>query len=105
MVIRPRSTTIAHFVRGDPARGVQLCLNLLAPHFLGDVGYANPQHANGRGSVSRLIIDCKLNLVRLVDVDREGFVQPFIIATGLRPCLDRILHLNHDKRLRPAGES
>lgn len=93
-----------HLIRRHPTRCIELRLDLLTTHLLSDVGNAHPKHTNRRRSVTRLIVDCELNLVRLVDIDVERFVLPPVDACRLCPSLDGILHFQHNERLGTSGE-
>lgn len=93
-----------HLICRNPARCVELRLDLLTTHLFRDVGNAHPEHANRRWSVTRLIVDRKLDLVCLVDIDVECFVLPPVDACRFCPSLDGILHLQHNERFGTSGE-
>lgn len=95
----------AHSVGGDPAGAVDLGFNPLPSHLLGNVGYSDPQHGNGNGVFARPVIDSKLDLVCLVDVDMELLSIPAVVARGSRACNDIVLDLDGDVGFGTAAEA
>lgn len=105
-VVGSRSTRIStHPVRRNPARVIEFGLNLLATHFLRNVRDAHPQHSDGRRAITRFVVHCKLNFIRLVDINGESLVNPFIDAAGFCPSLNCILHLDNNIGFGATGKS
>lgn len=90
----------SHHVGRHPARVLQLGLNLLSAHFLDDIRYADPLHANRKKMVSRLVVHCDFDLVRLVNRKVVYFVDPLVVARWLCAALDRIFYLDVNESLR-----
>ena len=95
----------AHLIGGHPARVVELSLNLLTAHLLGNVRYADPKHANRKRVLARAVVHCNLDFVCLVNVELVRFVRPAIIPGRLGAALDAILDLDVNKGFWPTAES
>lgn len=106
MVVRARMTACTlHFVRRNPSRVVKLCLDLFTAHFLCNVRDTHPQHANRCRTITRFVIYRELDFVRLVNVDRECFVYPLVVAGCFRSGFDGIFNLDDDICFRTARET
>lgn len=86
-------------VCSNPARVLELSLNLLATHFLGKVGNADPEHTDGKEVVASLVVHGDFNLVGLVNVELVVFVDPAVVPGGLSAALDGIFNLDVDESL------
>lgn len=98
-------TTTGHLVSGDPSRIVELCFNLLTPHFFSNIGDSDPQHTNRQRMVAGLVIYSQLDLVRLVNIEFVQLVCPAISSSSLGSSLDRVFDLHHDEGFRTSAES
>lgn len=96
---RSRSRAPLHPIGRYPARAVGLRLDPLSAHLFSDVGYSDPQQSDGEGMLARLIVNRKLELVGLVDLDVVIFRLPSVVARCSRPGDDVILDLDGNERL------
>lgn len=94
-----------HTISGDPTRVVDFGLDLLPSHLFYDIGNPDPQHADWQGMLSRFIVDGKLDLVRLVNVEAMIFGLPSIVTGGAGSGHDIVLNFDRDECLRASSET
>lgn len=102
--LRARSRA-AHSVSGHPAGAVHLGLNPLATHLLDDIGYPDPQHSDGHGVLGGLVVDGKLNLVGLVNINVVIFSFPTVISRRSCSGHDSVLDLNGNESFWASSKS
>ena len=73
----------AHTVGRDPARAVNIGLNLLASQLLGNIGYPDPHHADGNRMLGRLVVNGELDFVGPINLDGVILGLPTVQAGGL----------------------
>lgn len=95
----------AHSVSRHPAGAVHLGLDPLATHLLDDIRYPDPEHGDGHGVLSGLVVDGKLNFVGLVNLYVVILGFPTVISR--RPCSghDSVLDLNGNESFWATSKS